>query len=41
MQWIQARAYGAPEPAACPGEEALTDAETGPLQCQTPPGNLD
>jgi pimeloyl-ACP methyl ester carboxylesterase len=41
MQWIQARAFGAPEPAACAGEAALTDPETGPLECQTPPGNQD
>jgi pimeloyl-ACP methyl ester carboxylesterase len=41
MQWINARAFGGPEPAACPGEDALTDPETGPLVCQTPPGNQD
>jgi len=40
-KWIEARAFGTPEPAACPGEAALTDAETGPLVCQTPPGNQD
>jgi len=41
MKWIEARAFGGPEPQACPGEDALTDSETGPLECQTPPGNQD
>lgn len=39
-KWIEARAFGSPEPAACAGEEALTNPGI-PLVCQTPPGNQD
>jgi pimeloyl-ACP methyl ester carboxylesterase len=38
-RWIEARARGGAEPAACPGEQALQS--EGPLMCLTPPGNSD
>jgi len=38
-RWIEARARGAAEPEACPGESAIQGSE--PLSCLTPPGNVD
>lgn len=37
MRWIDARAFGAPEPDACPGEEALP--QVPPLACPELPGD--
>lgn len=38
--WLSARLLGTAEPAACPGEEALSP-DGGALTCQTPPPNTD